>query len=160
MDPMGKRRRARELALQYLYQWDFHGPEDEGPAEAFWADRHDPAEAVKGHAERIVAGVKERKAEIDALIEGQSQHWKLYRMSRIDRNILRIAIYEMIACPEIPAKVSIDEAIEIGKRFGTTDSSAFINGILDQICRRLGRLTPLAGATDSADDPAGDRGPL
>jgi transcription antitermination protein NusB len=158
---MGKRRRARELALQYLYQWDFHGPEEAGPSAEFWADRHDPEEPVKAHAERIVAGVKERREEIDALIEGQSQHWKLYRMSRIDRNILRMAIYELMACPEVPAKVSIDEAIEIGKRFGTTDSSAFINGILDQICRRLGRLEMKADAAPEADDdPAGDRGPV
>ncbi len=109
----------------------------------FWEDRHD-AQDVKVFALGIVDGVKENKEKIDGLIESQSKKWKLYRMSRIDRNILRMAIYEMMSCPEIPPKVSIDEAIEIGKKYGTSESGAFINGILDKICRRLGGIGPEA----------------
>ena len=136
---MGKRRRARELALQYLYQWDFHGPGEDEPARLFRETRRDSA-AVKEYAWELADGVKANQQEIDALIESHSQHWKLYRMNRVDRNILRMAVFELMSCPEIPPKVSIDEAIEIGKKFGTTESSTFINGILDQICRRLGKM--------------------
>jgi N utilization substance protein B len=135
---MGKRRRARELALQYLYQWDFHGPENEEACRLFWESQGDPSE-VKTFARRIVDGVKEQKQEIDGLIESQSKHWKLYRMSRVDRNILRIAVFELLDA-DTPPKVSIDEAIEVGKKFGTSDSGAFINGILDQICKKLGKI--------------------
>lgn len=137
---MGKRRRARELALQCLYQWDFHGAGGDEPIQIFWESRHD-SEQIKDFAETIVEGVKRDCGKIDELIESQSRHWKLYRMSRIDRNILRIAVFEMLDCEDIPPKVSIDEAIEIGKKFGTTQSGAFINGILDQISRRLGRIS-------------------
>jgi transcription antitermination protein NusB len=152
---MGRRRRARELALQHLYQWDFHGSEEQ-PAAAAWEDRDDPDE-TRGFAHRIVEGVKARQEEIDALLEDQSKNWKLYRMSRIDRNILRIAVFELLAEPEVPAKVALNEAIEIGKKFGTTESGAFINGILDQICRRLGKSVDRG--REAGDDPAGDVDP-
>jgi N utilization substance protein B len=152
---MGKRRRARELALQYLYQWDFHGPESEEAATLFWEAQHDPDE-VKKFARAIVDGVKDKKAEIDSLIEAQSRHWKLYRMSRVDRNVLRMAVFELMGS-DTPPKVSIDEAIEVGKKFGTSDSGAFINGILDQISRKLGKITP--PETDEAHEHPGDRDP-
>ena len=153
---MGKRRRARELALQYLYQWDFHGPGQEEPAILFFDNLHDPEE-VKAFAASIVLGDKARHEEIDRLIEAQSQHWKLYRMSRVDRNILRIAVFELLDSPDTPPKVSIDEAIEIGKKYGTSDSRAFINGILDQICKRLGRLP--GPAPVKSDEDSGDHDP-
>lgn len=152
---MGKRRRARELALQFLYQWDFYGPADSEPATAFWENRRDGAE-VKKFAESIIDGVRSRREQIDREIETLSQHWKLSRMSRIDRNILRIAVFELTCCPEIPPKVSIDEAIEIAKKFGAGDSGAFINGILDQVSRRAGRLDPEKDAPHEHDRP-GDR---
>ena len=81
---MGKRRRARELALQYLYQWDFHGPDKPEPARLFWESRKD-AEDIKSFAWQIVEGVKSEKDEIDSLIETHSKHWKLYRMSLVDQ---------------------------------------------------------------------------
>ena len=138
---MGKRRRARELALQYLYQWDFHGREEAEAGDLFWESRRE-GEKVISFAREIVEGVKAHKEEIDRLIEAHSRNWKLYRMSRVDRNILRIAVYELLCCPDIPPKVSIDEAIEVGKKFGTTESGAFVNGILDQVCRYVGKLEP------------------
>lgn len=152
---MGKRRRSRELALQHLYQWDFHGTAEKPEAVA-WDDLDDSDE-TRAFAHRIVEGVKGRQEEIDHLLEDQSKHWKLYRMSRIDRNILRIAVFELLAEPDVPAKVALNEAIDIGKKFGTTESGAFINGILDQICRRLGK--PVERARESGDDPAGDVDP-
>ncbi len=133
---MGKRRRARELALQYLYQWDFHGPEAGEPGAPFWETRRD-ADHVKEFAREIVEGVKAEGEELDRLIESASKHWKVYRMNRIDRNILRIAVYEFTRQPEIPPKVTIDEAIEMGKKFGTSESGAFINGILDQLWKKI-----------------------
>jgi N utilization substance protein B len=141
---MGKRRRSRELALQYLYQWDFHGEGDKEPARIFWETRKDP-EDVKAFAFSLIQGVTDRREEIDKLIEAHSQHWKLYRMSRIDRNILRMALYELTSHSDTPPKVCIDEAIEIAKKFGTTESGAFINGILDQICKKTGLLAKKPG---------------
>ena len=82
---------------------------------------------------RLVHGVTECEREIDSLIEQFSEHWKMSRMSRVDRNVMRIAVYELLYCRDIPPKVSINEAIDIGKKFGTEDSGAFINGILDSI---------------------------
>lgn len=155
---MGKRRRSRELALQFLYQWDFNGVDNPGPFQTFWEDRGD-AEPVKAFAQALTEGVMKNRAEIDRLIEDQSRHWKLYRMNRIDRNILRMAVFEMMSFPEVPVKVSIDEAIEVGKKFGTSESGAFINGILDRICRRLGRLEPLGGVAEEDNGPPGDRDP-
>jgi N utilization substance protein B len=157
---MGKRRQARELALQYLYQWDFHGAAGEEPVTVFFESRGDTDETKK-FAQRIVDGVKTRQEEIDGLLEEQSRHWKLYRMSRIDRNILRIAVYELLDQPDVPPKVSLNEAIEIGKKYGTGESGAFINGILDQICRRLGKAIDARRETgpDKTDDHPGDRDP-
>ena len=81
----------------------------------------------------LVSGVMQYKTQIDAIIERFSNNWKLSRMSCVDRNIMRIAVYEMLFCRDIPSKVSINEAIDVGKKFGTEDSGAFINGILDSI---------------------------
>ncbi|MFO8057331.1 MAG: transcription antitermination factor NusB [bacterium] len=133
---MGKRRRARELALQYLYQWDFHGEKGKEVADLFWQSRSD-GEEVKSFAESLIHGVEKNRESIDQRIESRSSHWKLYRMSRVDRNILRLAAYELEFLKDIPPKVTIDEAIEIAKRFGTTESASFINGILDQVAKSL-----------------------
>jgi N utilization substance protein B len=102
---------------------------------------------------QLVTGVVAHRGSIDALIEGFSDHWKLHRMSCVDRNILRIAVYELMYRPDIPAKVSINEAIDIGKKFGTEDSGAFINGILDSI--RLS--TDIDAVRKDHRDPEWDR---
>jgi N utilization substance protein B len=121
----------------------------------YWEKQEDP-DPVRGYAAELAQGVKANKDHIDALIEAHSQHWKLYRMSRIDRNILRIAVYELTSCPDVPPKVCIDEAVEIGKKFGTTESGAFINGILDQVCRRLGRLVSPGNEPGPPSGPKND----
>ncbi len=135
---MGKRRKARELALQALFQIDFYGSEETDSLNYFWREQK-VSEEVLRFAQKLVEGVCRRRQEIDQLIEEHSENWKLSRMSRVDRNILRMAVLELLEMEDIPCKVTIDEAIELGKKYGTSDSGAFINGILDQILKRLTR---------------------
>lgn len=129
---MGKRRRSRELALQVLYQLDIT-KQDAIKAIAQSRDHFSEKEERDGFAERIVLGVLEHGQEIDRLIEQYSENWRLDRMSMIDRNVLRMALFELLYCEDIPPKVTLDEAIELGKRYGSGDSGSFINGILDRI---------------------------
>jgi N utilization substance protein B len=134
---MGRRRKAREVALQFLYQLDLRGDDDPEPhAAEFWA-RHPVDPATREFAEALVRGVKRDQAKTDELIEQYAEHWQLDRMAVVDRNILRLAIYEILGGDDVPGKVAINEAIEIAKKFGTEESSRFINGILDRIYKEL-----------------------
>ncbi len=129
---MGVRRRAREIALQVLYQREFNRRGIDEALSLFWNN----FEALKGamdFSERIIRGVEQHREELDRIIEKYSSHWKIGRMAHVDRNILRIAIYELLHCNDIPPKVAINEAIDIGKKFGSEDSGSFINGILDKV---------------------------
>ena len=129
---MKKRTRARELALQFLYQLDLRGHDILPEAKSFFRAE----EADKGAREfslNLVRGTLEHKAEIDDMIRSVAMNWEIGRMAAIDRNVLRMATYELLHCADIPHKVSINEAIELGKRFSTQNSGAFINGILDKI---------------------------
>jgi N utilization substance protein B len=130
---MGRRRKAREAALQFLYQLDLRGEEQAGAYEAeFWT--HHPTDGGTRHfASTLARGAKEHQAEVDRLIAQYTEHWDLDRMAAVDRNILRLAVYELLWHPEVPAKVAINEAIEIAKKFGTQESGRFINGILDRV---------------------------
>lgn len=92
-----------------------------------------PSEDLRQFASKLVQGVQEHLEEIDQLLMKMARNWRVDRMTTVDRNILRLAIYELLFCPEVPVKVSINEAIELGKRFGSAESPAFINGILDKI---------------------------
>jgi N utilization substance protein B len=134
---MGIRRRSRELALQALYQIEMTGDTSPASLDLFWSHFEGSAKA-REFARRLVFGVVKHRVEIDSLIEQSADHWKLTRMSRVDLNILRLAIYELLRCPDIPLNVSIDEAIEIGKRYGTAESSTFINGVLDHVAASSG----------------------
>lgn len=129
---MGTRRISREQALQALFYIDMHGDPMEDPIGRFCTSfaKDKPAGPF---FHRLVNGVQEHRQTIDTVIEQFSSNWKLSRMSCVDRNILRIAVYELLFCADIPPKVSINEAIDVGKRYGTEDSGAFINGILDSI---------------------------
>lgn len=151
------RRRARECALMVLYGMDHSGQGPDLALERFWSyfgdgDPLDPPppyveaedsgfsveseDAVKTYAERLVHGVAGRQEEIDAVITGISLHWRLERMALVDRNLLRLAAFELTALgEEVPRKVVLNEAIEIAKTFGTAESGAFVNGILDRICK-------------------------
>jgi N utilization substance protein B len=134
---MGKRRKARELALQFLYQLEQNGAIDPGPFEAeFWA-RHPVDAEAREFAGSLVHGAKQHQSEIDKRIAECAEHWDIDRMAVVDRNILRLAVYELLFEPAVPGKVAINEAIEIAKKFGTRESSRFINGVLDRIHREL-----------------------
>ena len=134
---MGKRRKSRALALQTLYQWNIT-KRDVRQILAQLRTHFSPDEEKDDFAERIVLGVLEHCGQLDQVIEESSEHWRLDRMSLIDRNILRIATFELLHCAETPAKVVLNEAIDLGKRFGSDDSGSFINGILDRIQREAG----------------------
>ena len=129
---MGTRRISREQALQALFYMDMHRDPGEDPVALFCSCfAQDKPAGPFFH--RLVEGVQKNRQTIDTVIEQFSSNWKLSRMSCVDRNILRIAVYELLFCEDIPPKVSINEAIDVGKRFGTEESGAFINGILDSI---------------------------
>ena len=129
---MGNRRRSRELAMQALYQMEMNQDHSKEAVELF-CKHFGVTENVKPFFLRLVEGVMKVQHEIDPLIKSFSENWKISRMSRADRNIMRIAVYELLCCDDIPPKVSINEAIDIGKKFGTEDSGPFINGILDSV---------------------------
>lgn len=134
----GTRHRARELALQALFSLDMVPSDTDETLDHFTGIFHPQKKAIPFFHE-LVRGVMRHRPEIDALLERFSSHWKLHRMSCVDRNILRIAVYEMLHCPEVPWKVSINEAVELGKNYGTEESGAFVNGILDSIRMNLER---------------------
>ena len=129
---MGNRRKARELAMQALFSMDISQNGSKDILERF-CDNFKPASKALSFFLKLVQGVLHTRTEIDAVIERYSKNWKLNRMSCVDRNIMRVAVYELLCCQDIPHKVSINEAIDIGKKFGTEESGAFINGILDSI---------------------------
>jgi N utilization substance protein B len=129
---MGTRRRSRELAMQALFQIEMNQDHSGEALELFCKHFRVPKNA-KPFFLRLVEGVREFQHQIDPLITSFSKNWKISRMSRADRNIMRVAVYELLYCDDVPPKVSINEAIDIGKKFGTEDSGAFINGILDGI---------------------------
>jgi N utilization substance protein B len=134
---MGKRRKARELALQFLYQLDQTGARDPEPFEdEFWR-RHPVDDEARTFAGSLVRGAMAQRGKIDAVIGESTEHWDLQRMAVVDRNILRMAVYELLYEPAVPGKVAINEAIEIAKKFGTAESSRFINGVLDRVHREL-----------------------
>jgi transcription antitermination protein NusB len=132
---MGKRRKGREVALQFLYQLDLHGAHDPMPHEGEFWQRHPVDPDTHAFAESLVRGSKAQQTKIDQLLTQYAEHWDLDRMAVVDRNILRMAVYELLWQPEVPPKAAINEAIEIAKKFGTTESSRFINGVLDRILR-------------------------
>jgi N utilization substance protein B len=140
---MGTRREARELALQALYQLDLSGEDA-----ALFPSHEAADEDVKTFAGELVSGVRAARERIDALIAASAEHWRLPRLSRVDLNLLRLGTYELLSCPDIPSAVTINEAIEIARRFGSEDSAAFVNGVLDAIATAVG-----AKAKDRAGRP-------
>lgn len=132
-----KRRRGREYVLQFLFQFDFTGkrPEEE-EFRAFWIDKPEDEE-LKGFVRDIVYGTIDNLKDIDSTISKATEHWDIERMATVDRNILRAATYELLFRKDIPSTVTINEAIEIAKKYSTTESAPFINGILDRIAKGL-----------------------
>ena len=133
---MHQRRKAREVALQVLYELDVLGIDAEEGMELFWSHFEAP-EYTRPFAALLIAGAWNNRKEIDDLISSCSENWTISRMSKVDKNILRMAIYELLHCPEIPPKVTLNEAIDLGKIYGTENSGSFINGILDAVYIKL-----------------------
>jgi transcription antitermination protein NusB len=164
---MGKRREARERAVQFLFQYDLNPAENlEESLRHFWnsqraaalAEEKGPANwgqrvelpppsveevAMQKFAEPLIRGVLERRTDLDEIICKYADNWQLHRIANVDRNILRLAIYEMQHREDIPPVVSINEAVEIAKKFSTEDSGRFVNGILDKVKGEL--LRPARG---------------
>lgn len=131
---MGHRRQSRECAAQILYQIDVGGFPLEEAVHTFW-EVHQVAPEIRDFAEALVRGTYAEFENIDVILAEHSAHWRLPRMAAVDRNILRMAAYELLHCADIPIRVTLNEAIEIGKKYGTEESGAFINGILDQVAK-------------------------
>ncbi len=135
----GKRRHARELAVQFLYQYDLSGGDLKEALELFWQTQTDVPDAVRTFAEDLIRGCLSHRDVIDEKLRQYTEHWELPRMAAVDRNILRLAIFEMLRRDDIPPVVSINEAVEIAKRYSTRESGAFVNGILDRLRADLPR---------------------
>jgi leucyl-tRNA synthetase len=133
---MGTRRKGRELALQALYQLDLTCDASAESLHHFWG-QCEASPGAREFAAQLVDGVLQHRAEIDRLVEEMSEHWRIERLSRVDLNVIRIAVYELTAGTGLPREVAIDEAIEVARRFGTEESAGFVNGILDPLARRL-----------------------
>jgi N utilization substance protein B len=136
---MGKRRQARILALQVMYQYDAgHRPTDE-IFSSFWETQEETTAEVRHFVEELVSGFLEHSEKIDLLIGDYSRHWEPERMAVVDRNILRLAIFELLYREDIPPKVTINEFVDVAKKYSTEESGAFVNGILDRIFHEQGR---------------------
>jgi N utilization substance protein B len=135
---MGARRSGREAALQMLFSIEATGHSAEETISEFWRTFESDPEG-REHAEAIVRGVQEHLAEIDALISKVSTNWRIERMSRVDRNLLRLATWELKTRSDIPRAVILDEAVELAKTFGSESSPAFVNGVLDAMADALQR---------------------
>jgi N utilization substance protein B len=164
---MGKRREARERAVQFLFQHDLNPPEDLSAAlEHFWESQRaaaiagdkgyatwgQPVElppataeetAIRAFADPLIRGTLEHRDEADGIIRKHAKNWELHRIAAVDRNVLRLAIYEMLHREDIPPVVSINEAVDVAKKFSTQDSGKFVNGILDKVKGEL--LRPARG---------------
>jgi N utilization substance protein B len=132
--PRGTRRKGRELALQALYQIEMTSDPSVAAVDMFLQHFEGNVKA-KEFARRLVSGAISQRAEIDRLIDRATENWKIERLAKVDFLILRLATYELVFCPDIPASVSLDEAIEIAKRFGGEESASFINGVLDRVAQ-------------------------
>jgi N utilization substance protein B len=137
---MGARRKARELAVQMLYQYDLSGNAPDMIIETF-EDLQKSKPNTREFAAKIFRGTVDHLSDIDGMIQAQSDNWRLSRMAVVDRNIIRLSVYEFLHESETPKLVVIDEAIEIAKKFGNDKSSQFINGILDGILKRYNLAT-------------------
>ena len=140
---MRKRTQSRELALKFLYLWDIRG--DEVLVEMDSYLMQDPVDSeVVAYARELATGVIEHRRELDQRISAAAQNWELKRLAVVDRNILRIAVFELLKKSDVPPRAALNEAIEIGKKYSTANSGAFINGVLDKI------LTTLPGTGEKA----------
>lgn len=147
---MSKRREGREAAVQFLFSADLNVEADESDWAAFWK-LHNANGFVRNFCTQLVDGVERNREAIDQRIGDAAENYAIERLSTVDRNILRVAVYEMFHSDDVPPVVAINEAIEIAKRFGTEESGRFVNGLLDRLKRDLTR--PLRDAPAKTDSP-------
>jgi transcription antitermination factor NusB len=151
---MSKREQGRVLAVQALYQWDLRGDEFTDQVAEFLAESTQDSE-VFFFARELTLGAWDFRGEADRWIRSTAAHWEMNRMAAVDRNILRLAIYEMLGRHDIPPRVAIDQAIELAKRFSSAESGAFVNGILDHVLREA---RPEAVGVEGPDGAAAEAG--
>ena len=135
---MGGRHEARECAVQFLFQRDFNPDELDVALADFWQERK-MGQKAREFAEELICGVEKFRKELDGQIAKYAEHWDIKRMGAVDRNVMRVAMYEMIHRPDIPPVVSINEAVEIAKDLSGAESGRFVNGILDKASKELSR---------------------
>jgi N utilization substance protein B len=141
---MGSRRKSREFAMQMLYQWEICGYTPARVEESFFANNRADAD-VESFARELFEGAVNDVDRLDRLVREHADNWRLERMAAVDRNILRVALYELLRHPETPAAAVINEALEIARRFSTGDSVEFVNGVLDGIRKQLPPREPPSG---------------
>jgi N utilization substance protein B len=149
---VGSRRKAREKALQILFQLDFRDDDIETLLEEFWLENR-VGEKVREFADRLVRSAYQNREAIDKLIASTLEHWSMKRLASVDRAILRCATCELMYMPDIPPKVTINEAIEIAKTFGAEESGGFINGILDKVRETAPEPSPADESSDTQKMP-------
>lgn len=135
MTLVGKRRKSRELAMQMLFQADVGRQNPDEVRRTFWQAREEVDESTRGFAEELFRMATAREAEIDELLERHSKNWRVARMPAVDRNVLRMAVAELLGFPGTPAPIVIDEALEIARRYSAPDSIDFLNALLDAIAK-------------------------
>lgn len=135
MTLVGKRRKSRELAMQMLFQADVGRQNPDEVRRTFWQAREEVDESTRGFAEELFRMATAREAEIDELLERYSKNWRVARMPAVDRNVLRMAVAELLGFPGTPAPIVIDEALEIARRYSAPDSIDFLNALLDAIAK-------------------------
>ena len=141
---MGTRRKARELALQMLFQADVAKQMPDDVRKTFWGERGQVESDVRGFADDLFRVASDRAAEIDTLIESHADHWRVERMAAVDRNILRSGVAEFLGFADTPKPVVINEALEIARKFSSPESVNFLNGVLDSVARELEKAPPVA----------------
>jgi N utilization substance protein B len=143
---MGTRRKARELALQMLFQADVAKQPADAVRQSFWSERGQVESDVRGFADDLFRVATDRATEIDALIEAHAEHWRVDRMAAVDRNILRAGVAEFVGFTDTPKPVVINEALEIARKFSSPESVNFLNGVLDSVARQLDKGVPANSA--------------
>jgi len=152
---MGTRRKSRELVLQMLFQSDMGKQDADHVRRTFWAEHGSASAEVRSFADDLFLAAMARAPEIDGLIERHTEHWRMERMAAVDRNLLRAAVAELLAYPETPRAVVINEALEIARKFSTPESVHFVNGVLDSVGKELeGRDQGPGGSSQSPDSSA------
>lgn len=149
---MGGRHEARQWAVQFLFQRDFNRGDLNEALEVFWTEAK-AGKRFRQFAEDLIRGVEANRKSLDEMIQRYAEHWDIKRMGAVDRNVMRVALYEMIHCPDIPPVVSINEAVELAKDLSGLESGKFVNGILDRARKDIERPARTAAEGAVRENP-------